>query len=952
MAIDTPENQDGSNPNNALPPAESAVADYVPLFARADAMQLAANSKHIIGLAKTQTALKRELETHETALMPIVEAIITLDNETKETTHEIAEKQSKLTKDQKDVAIHNRINKSTIESYEAKAARYKRRLGDNSFFGVLEYILIQTAEELLDDRGNGNEGTHEAIGRMERRVEELKGQFKNTDTQEKELLELADKLNVSSREHKRQIGKKFEVEDKKTYDVFTQIVLNEQAVLTSLVLAQYAANSGTTLDAVLENMGDLAKPFAEGRLTKASLDAAVKWAKSNDKNVDLSPEQLAFKQYVNRMVIPNIGSFEAFSAMVDDLNTIGVKTRQPLALLKQKPIELAGKQYEKPLKPEEIAEKIAVLEVTKADAILKSDDEGAVQLGQKLEALKEQQKKIQIASSGKTKSSKEAAEALAGSLPAVRINSILRSKNPIATQISEAIGENEKALQDFEGLFAGIEEKIDHLVSTAQGKIAEGQAAARKIHDGRIKNERLEERIGEAEFLEKKRAELAPKMMPRGLRILDESLRHGLEGGLAGTVAAGFAAGGAKAAVGAIGAGTAGAGAAAAAPIIIGGLALGLLWGGIKGNSASKLAKAEVAIRKELVGYLQSQKVDIAKHEAEIETIVSELIGLADQKKFQEEVGTELRAIRVRNAYIARSLLRSGAHNATLLNEMCEQHGVKSLDEFVSGFGGEVRVTLKRFCFGLANSNDMSLILADSDALTGSDLKPHERVLKDFVETVMKPDIGGYLSKASKVDVISQSNLLPYGAPLDWTKGIVRDENSPALAALTANEFGMSVVGLQDVKHAFDFYLHRHGDKHLHDAKLKDGQMTDESVPKRVNVYQPDEIDLFVNRTKTYMTHGGKNIPTVSDLFLRVSAYEYFMPQAVRTAGTNNIFAENPEAPAAYPMINATVNAFIEKMSLGPIAKFRQVVGERADNVIAQTFIDYFAMLGVMHLEI
>jgi hypothetical protein len=38
-------------------------------------------------------------------------------------------------------------------------------------------------------------------------------------------------------------------------------------------------------------------------------------------------------------------------------------------------------------------------------------------------------------------------------------------------------------------------------------------------------------------------------------------------------------------------------------------------------------------------------------------------------------------------------------------------------------------------------------------------------------------------------------------------------------------------------------------------------------------------------------------------------------------------------------------------MSLGPIGKYRQVVGDRLDNVIAQTFIDYFLALGVRHAE-
>ena len=45
----------------------------------------------------------------------------------------------------------------------------------------------------------------------------------------------------------------------------------------------------------------------------------------------------------------------------------------------------------------------------------------------------------------------------------------------------------------------------------------------------------------------------------------------------------------------------------------------------------------------------------------------------------------------------------------------------------------------------------------------------------------MKPDIGSFITAASKVDVIGQSNLLPYGAPLQLTSGIIRDESDPQI---------------------------------------------------------------------------------------------------------------------------------------------------------------------------
>ncbi len=101
----------------------------------------------------------------------------------------------------------------------------------------------------------------------------------------------------------------------------------------------------------------------------------------------------------------------------------------------------------------------------------------------------------------------------------------------------------------------------------------------------------------------------------------------------------------------------------------------------------------------------------------EIEAISHELTELVKSREYQAEVGNQLKAVRVMSAYVARSLLRSGWQNTNLLAESCEQNGIESLGAFVKAFEGELRASLTRFCFGLANSNDMSLILAEADAL-------------------------------------------------------------------------------------------------------------------------------------------------------------------------------------------------------------------------------------------
>ena len=660
-----------------------------------------------------------------------------------------------------------------------------------------------------------------------------------------------------------------------------QIVLNEQAIKLSTDMAACAANSGTNIDRVLESsaVGDLADGFASGRLTREVLDRSVEWVKAQRGNVDLSPEELAFKQFMNHTVIPDIGSFEALTGMVDNLEKTGTlsanKTSQ-LPAPRNRPASL---------------------------------NRPASRNGQ--EAAKEARGM--------------AAPILAD---AAKLDSIIGSDKSIADKVAEAARENETHLQGFERLFSGIDTKINQLLAESADLKVRAKYHAKALQHGLAKNERLDEEIGKMQFESVARRVFLPEK-PVAAITMDSGLRHAAEGAaLADLILPG----------------------SGIAGTVLGGL-LGFEYGSNKGWDEVNRQKAETGIRNAMISYMHSQKVDVEEHADEIVAIAKQMTELMRNKKFQEEVGSELKVVRIQNAYVTRSLLRSAIQNSNLLSEACEFNGVNSLDELVNAFEGNLKDSLSRFCLGLANSNDISVILAEANGLSGDQLEPHKRTLKYFVENIMKPDIASFISAASKVDVISQSNLLPYGRTLQLTQGAIRDGADPKYAALMANEFGSGVVGVQDVKHIFDFYLHRHGDRQLYDAKLKDGQMVDEYPDKRVTAYSKGDMEKFVDMTKQSMSHGRTSIPQVSDMFLRVCSYEYFRPQAVRTAGTDNVFSENPEAPAAYPMVNATINSFIERMSLGPIGKYREIVGERLDNVIAQTFIDYFMTLGTIHAD-
>ncbi len=59
--------------------------------------------------------------------------------------------------------------------------------------------------------------------------------------------------------------------------------------------------------------------------------------------------------------------------------------------------------------------------------------------------------------------------------------------------------------------------------------------------------------------------------------------------------------------------------------------------------------------------------------------------------------------------------------------------------------------------------------------------------------------------------------------------------------------------------------------------------------------------------------------------------------------------AGNPEAPAAYVMADEVIHRFIEQLKFSSIEHYRTKVGDRLDNLIAQTFMDFFAELGNRH---
>ncbi len=697
---------------------------------------------------------------------------------------------------------------------------------------------------------------------------------------------------------------KTEAELNHAYRVVVDQILNEQAIRISIEMEKCARNAGTDLDRVLQAGGPIAEAFVNATVNREMLETVIDWSRSEQGNVSMPPELMALRQFVNQVVIPHQDYFEILASKNDDLQNNGRNGYPPLEVLQMKPVSLSGRR-QLPAPPR-----------------YNSEDE-------------------RKASERRAEAAKQAKDMV----PVIDWGNAMDASQPVTRRLNNAVQTVENRLGEIDDIFAGIQERIDkltgeepQLATTKLEKekiLLEGKRANTKI-DGEIDKLQTEITTRKAMYAESNKGLALGIALPIGRKVV---MRAGA-GAVAGSVIPG---------IGTVAGGIFGA---------IEGLVEGagnILFEGKSDSTISKMtgyklsANEEFRIKEALIANLKTKKVDVIAHAAEIQSIANKIEEIVVSKKFQEMLTDEVKSERVVQAYVARSLLRSGSHNTQELQQSCEISGVSSVDSFLTAFDGRLGEALQRFCFGIANSNDMRVIIAEANGVKANDTDTNRRALRDFAEDVLKPDIGAYLTHASKVDKIYQANLIGLGTQLHWEREMVRDTTDRELTALFANEFGMSVVGVQDIRNIFDSYLHRHGDKYMYDAKLKDGQMTDEYPDMRVNVVPEERMDRFVDMVKRSAAHARTTQPNVGDMFLRICGYEYFRPQAVRTAGTDNIFLENPEAPASYPMVNEVVNNFIERLSLSPIETYREQVGVRLDSLIARSFMDFFARLGEIH---
>lgn len=360
--------------------------------------------------------------------------------------------------------------------------------------------------------------------------------------------------------------------------------------------------------------------------------------------------------------------------------------------------------------------------------------------------------------------------------------------------------------------------------------------------------------------------------------------------------------------------------------------------------------------------YLDSKKMDISLVREEVAQIDKAIVAVRSNAFVKQLQKDELSKRKLLSAFLKKTLLKQGIDNITQLEPYAKQHAFESIDDFLAAIGqmhGKneklLDTALNNFVHGFADTKDTETLIAYANAHTlGNKTSPahdHEinvvKVIVDLVENVIKPHIDHYYSTASRVDVLKAEG---FNFSLDPNAALTDKEykNPTYVGALLASEY--SVVGSREISKIFDYYMHRHGKHVIYDPSSAVEQHPD----KTVDVIADQEVRKYADIITQKSKHGDRNLPAMPNLFMKICAEEYLTPHMIVHPEPAIVFKDRPEAPIAYLMANDVVKDFIGKMSLSPLAKYRSELKDKSlvDNVIAQTFFDFFAKVGNAHTSV
>lgn len=390
--------------------------------------------------------------------------------------------------------------------------------------------------------------------------------------------------------------------------------------------------------------------------------------------------------------------------------------------------------------------------------------------------------------------------------------------------------------------------------------------------------------------------------------------------------------------------------------IISGSLGGGRIIGDMFAGSANKDG------RQQFIDILEGKKIDEAKLDAKLKAIQDEMTRLQQQHKESAVQASTVKAEAITGLFVMKSLLDHGQFVTEGLEERWKSNPNTETINFAEffrdlGTGSRIKEAVEHLCFGYADSNDLAVILATSNTMQGK-LTDAQKIVHAFVEEEVKPNIADYCQHASQVDFIYQANLTGIGTPFHQHRKSIRAEHDRATEVLIQDAFGVTtdmvasnIVGARDVRNVFGLYLTRHGSaSHITDEGIQDGMYGKIRQKKSVQPIPSDTMDEYVEMAKAA---GGirAKAPDISNVFTRICGYEYYYPIAPNSEGVRNIIEQNADAPATYMMVNKVIHNFIKKLSFASIDHYQGNVkeGSPVDNLLAQSFMDFFQELGKQH---
>lgn len=368
---------------------------------------------------------------------------------------------------------------------------------------------------------------------------------------------------------------------------------------------------------------------------------------------------------------------------------------------------------------------------------------------------------------------------------------------------------------------------------------------------------------------------------------------------------------------------------------------------------------------KKLVDILEGRKYEGA--EKNLKAVQVAIDNLKQEEIDHKSAKEPLKAEAMMELFVTKSLLDRGKHVTAKLMQQCSKvqkrrydyaDEVKTFTEFWTAISRDKRLaeSVQNLCLGYADSNDLAVIIAESDCW-GRSTSLHQSMLKEFVEEEIKPNIDEYAQSSSKVDFIYQTNLCELGTSFHKYRKTLVPQDDAKTQVLFTDAFGvksnlemLTIAAALDVKGAFGYYLSRHGKGFLADDGIIDGRHTNKLADKRVSLVPDEQMQIFINASAAAGSVRAK-APEINDMFTRICAYEYQYPLAIKKDGVRNIMAESADSPATYIMVNATVKHIINQAGFADIADLRKKVGKKVDEIMAQSFIDFFQQLGSEHSE-